>query len=309
MSFHIDYRPQTLDQVIGNESTIAALNAMLGKPVSKRPHVLLFTGPAGCGKTSLARIMAFELGCDAVDVVENDTADYRGIDTMREIKVDMQKAPMSGDARCWIFDEAGKMTPDAQSSLLKTLEDTPDHVYFILATTDPAKLLPTIRTRCMDFPVTALNGTQMRKVLDRPIKREKLAVDPEVLDAIIDNANGSPRMALVLLDKIAEVDDVDTQLKLLQAAVNEAAPAIELARALFPSGGAMDWKRIAKAIAACDEEPEKVRHCIRGYANVILLKGFNDRVFITANCFKQSMFYGNKSELTLACAEAFSLQR
>ena len=250
-----------------------------------------------------------QLGCDAVDVVENDTADYRGIDTMREIKTDMQKAPMSGDARCWILDECARMTADAGASLLKCLEDTPAHVYFILATTDPAKMLPAMRTRCTEFSVTALNGTQIRKVLDRPIKREKLVVDPEVMDAIVDNANGSPRLALVLLDKVVEVDDVNTQLQILQAALSEAAPAIELARALFPSGGSMDWKRIAKAITACEEEPEKVRHCIRGYANSILLKGYNEQVFMTANCFKQSMFYGNRAELTLACAEAYALQR
>src|SRR5690606_3369465 len=107
------------------------------------PHAMLFTGPSGCGKTTLARILRVKLRCSDNDFQEINAADFRGIDSIRSMRQQVGAAPLGGDSRIWLIDEAHSMTADAQNAFLKLLEDTPRHVYFFLATTDPQKLKKT----------------------------------------------------------------------------------------------------------------------------------------------------------------------
>jgi len=123
---HIDYRPKTLKEMEGNRSTVDSLQAVLSRE-SDIPHAFLFSGSAGCGKTSLGRIVASELGCAPADFREIDTADFRGIDTIREIKNQARLKPLAGKVRVWLLDEFHKSTADAQNALLKILEEPPSH--------------------------------------------------------------------------------------------------------------------------------------------------------------------------------------
>ena len=148
-SLAVKYRPKRLADFLGNTETVQALRALMER--EEMPHTILFTGPSGTGKTTLARIVARRLQCSEHDLQELNTADFRGIDTIRDVVRNMALCPMSGSCRVWILDEVHQLSKDAQHALLKALEDTPKHVYFLLATTDPAKLLPTIRTRCVTF--------------------------------------------------------------------------------------------------------------------------------------------------------------
>ena len=131
------YRPTSFKQVVGQEEAIRTLTE-LGKRKAI-PHAILFTGPSGVGKTTLARILQRKLKCVGNDFVEMNAANDRGVGIIRSIQNKVGLAPMLGSCRIWLMDEAHQLTSDAQSAFLKLLEDTPSHVYFMLATTDPQK--------------------------------------------------------------------------------------------------------------------------------------------------------------------------
>src|SRR5437773_2031788 len=123
------HRPRKFADVVGQPRAVAALESMVA--AGEVPHSVLFAGPSGTGKTTLARILARELGCGK-NFKEINAAESRGIDSIREVQSVMGLAPMGGKCRVWLWDEAHRLTPDSQSALLKTLEDTPSHVYFML---------------------------------------------------------------------------------------------------------------------------------------------------------------------------------
>jgi DNA polymerase-3 subunit gamma/tau len=149
--FHLSQRPTTFGEVVGQPRAVAQLTQM-GRD-DRRPHLLLFVGPSGCGKTTLARIVRRKLRCGEADFMEVNAANNRGIDMVRDIEQRIGLAPIDGDCRVWLIDEAHALTPDAQGAFLKILEEPPSHVYFMLATTDPQKLKPTIRTRATEIVV------------------------------------------------------------------------------------------------------------------------------------------------------------
>ena len=138
------YRPTTLDQMVGNEATIKSLK----KELENGSHTFLFTGNAGCGKTTLARIIAKEVGAGELSIREINSADNRGIDTAREVMEQMRFNPSDGDALVWILDEVHMISSAGPNAFLKALEDTPSHCYFFLCTTNPEKLISPLKTRC-----------------------------------------------------------------------------------------------------------------------------------------------------------------
>ncbi len=200
MTLYRTYRPTSFDEMIGNEETIEAIRSCLTK--SKQPHSYLLHGPAGCGKTTLGRIMAAELGCKGADFMELDAADFRGIDTVRGIRRQIAYAPMEGESRVWLLDECHQFSNDAQNALLKALEEPPSHVYFILCTTVPQKLLPTIRSRCSDHAVSTLTDTQMKYLRRHVVKAEEESMSKAVYAQIVQDSMGHPRRALTILDQV-----------------------------------------------------------------------------------------------------------
>lgn len=288
MEIYKRYRPKTLDRVIGNQSTVSSLKNMLER--NTLPHVLLFLGPSGCGKTTLARILTTELGCDDLDYTELNCSDFRGIDTVRSIMRKMNLAPI-GKCRVYLLDEVHKMSGDGQNAALKMLEDTPPHIYFFLCTTDPNKLIKTLRNRCTEMAVESLRDEQMDTLLLRVCKREKIELEDTIKEDIILSAQGSARMALVLLDKIASLAP-EQRAEALAQKVAEENEAIELCRALIKGD---PWKRIAEILRSIKGDPEAIRYAVLGYATAILLKGADNRkAILVLDCFKDN-FYDSKT--------------
>jgi DNA polymerase III gamma/tau subunit len=170
----------------------------------------------------------------------------------------------------WCIDECHELTKQAQDAFLKVLEDTPSHVYFFLATTDPAKLLPTIRSRCTEIKVKALAPSVMTKMLGDVCKRAKAQMPSDVLDKIVNLAEGGARKALVLLNQVMELTSEDAQLAALEQSDAKHA-SIEIARALI--NPRCVWGDVAKLIKAVDDEPEQIRRLVLGYCSSIVLGG------------------------------------
>ena len=215
------YRPQSFREVIGQTHVVRTLtNALKHKKLS---HALLFSGIKGTGKTTVARIIAKALNClnlidnyepcnecsncleiskgIFVDVIEIDAASNRGIDQIRELIENLKFAPTKGKAKVYIIDEAHMLTREASNALLKSLEEPPSHVYFILATTEPNKLLPTILSRCQRYDFRRLEHPLIVKYLKEVCEKENYEIDQEALELIAKEAQGSLRDALSLLDQ------------------------------------------------------------------------------------------------------------
>ena len=273
MSLYLKYRPQTFDGVVGNAEAVASIQNMVKDPETC-PHVFLLHGPTGCGKTTIGRIIANELNCEGNDLSELDTADFRGIDTIREIRKQSQFVPLESDVRVWILDECHKLTGDAQNALLKILEDTPKHVYFILCTTEPNKLIPTIRGRCSQFQLNTLNEKQMMRLLRTVVKAEGENLARVVYEQIIQDSLGHPRNALQILDQVLRVDP-DNRLEVSKRVAEEQSLSIELCRALIKGAG---WKEVSTILQGLkNQDAESIRRHVLGYSESVLLKSDNSR--------------------------------
>jgi DNA polymerase-3 subunit gamma/tau len=294
------HRPTSFKEVIGQSTAVRALVDM-GKRKAV-PHTLLFTGPSGCGKTTLARILRVKLGCSDADFTELNCADFRGIDMVREIRSQVQLRPMAGPCRVWLIDEVHQLTAAAQDAFLKILEDTPEHVYFMLATTDPQKLKQTIRTRCTDIRVKALTRAKVQDLLHNTLQVEDATIAEEVVDEIVTVAQGSARRALVLLNQCLSMSDTEQQLQAVRDSDGKAA-AIELARAL--TSQKETWGDIATILKGLEnEDPEGVRRLVLAYCNRVLLGAKGGYVVPVICAFRDNFFDSGRAGLTLACWEA-----
>lgn len=297
MPFHTDHRPESFSEFEGNRKTLDRLQAILKR--KKSSHVFLFCGPSGCGKTTLARIMAKELGCSKANIVEIDASNNRGIDTAREIVARMTFLPTEGKAKSYILDEVHQTTKDFQNAMLKALEDTPSYVYFMLCTTEPDRLLATVRNRCgQAFVVTHLPFRRIDRLLQRIVKAEGVGISGKAIKSISENAGGCPRKALIMLDQIIDIPDDDVA-KALQASERTERQVIDLCRAL---NECRPWGKIAAILRAIDEDPERIRHAVIGYFNKVLLNKDDAYAAMIIECFSEPFWQmGGMPGLTLAC--------
>lgn len=264
------HRPKKLSDILGQDETVNILDTMLND--GNLPHALLFSGPSGVGKTTTARILKSELGCSDGDYTEINIADFRGIDTVRNIRRDMEYLPLSGSCRIWVLDEIHAATKDFQNGLLKPLEDTPEHVYFVLCTTEPRKLIPTILTRCTELRFRPVDSDKVEKLVNEVAKREQLEIFDSVVSKIVQAADGSARKALVILQAVVGWDTEEAQLEAVSKSDTQKL-AIDIARALI--NPRITWKEVAKVIENVDEDAESVRRLVLAYATSVLLKGGN----------------------------------
>lgn len=220
------YRSHDFDEVVGQEPVARTLKAAID--AGRVAHAYLFCGTRGVGKTSMARIFAKALAGgspevdaaimrgDDTDVIEIDAASNRGVDEAREIIANAVYRPMRGKFKVYIIDEVHMLTKEAFNALLKTMEEPPEHVKFILCTTEPHKVPATIQSRCQRFDFRNIPASAIARHLAEVVKQEKLKADPELIHAVAVHGNGSMRDALSLLDRLMATGEKTLTLALLE---------------------------------------------------------------------------------------------
>ena len=306
MELYRKYRPDNLDDIVGNETTIKSLR----KELENGSHVFLMTGPAGCGKTTIARIMAKEVGAGELSIHEINSAENRGIETAREVQEQMRYNPGDGEALVWIFDECHQWLAPVQNAFLKAFEDTPESVYFFLCTTDPQKLIKPLVSRCSVINVSPLTDDEMKYLLKRTARAEGIKLNPEVYEKIIELAQGGSRKALKLLSKVLYLDTDEERFDVLKKEnFSENEETIELCRALLKKGAT--FSELSGILKNLDmSEPEKIRQAIMGYMNSVLLNGKPSvEAVSTIQAFSQADTYRNgKFALTVAILDTLDLR-
>jgi DNA polymerase III gamma/tau subunit len=310
MSLYQAVRPTRLEEIVGNASTIGALAKMLRKPANEQPHAILLKGPSGCGKTTVARILATAFGSNRDSTFGLDAANTRGIDTIREIGSTASFRGLGGTTKTYIIDESHSLTNDAQQALLKILEDNPSYCYYILCTTDPSRVIETVRNRCAEYEVTLLSEKEIVEVLKRACKEKKLEVHKDIIEAIALICAGSPRAALVSLEQVSDITGVDEALEILVRGTEKDASVLDLLKLLVmgPEQREKKWKQIIEKFSLIDEEPEKVRRSILTFLFNKLkkqtdVKDARDIVHLL-EIFSVSVYYGGKSQLGALVARA-----
>ncbi|OZM73334.1 DNA polymerase III subunit gamma/tau [Amycolatopsis antarctica] len=223
LALYRKYRPAAFAEVVGQEHVTEPLRTALA--AGRINHAYLFSGPRGCGKTSSARIMARSLNCvegptpdpcgkcdscralapegsGSVDVTELDAASHGGVDDARELRDRAFYAPAEARYRVFIIDEAHMVTTQGFNALLKIVEEPPEHLIFIFATTEPDKVLPTIRSRTHHYPFRLIPPSAMRELLERNVEAEGVAVEPAVFPLVIRAGGGSARDTQSVLDQL-----------------------------------------------------------------------------------------------------------
>ena len=215
------YRPLYFDDVVGQDSIVKTLkNSIMNKSFS---HAYMFFGPRGTGKTSLSKIFARSINCldpkdgeacgkcanckisfdkDPVDIIEIDAASNNGVEEIRKLIDNINLVPTSLKYKVYIIDEVHMLSTGAFNALLKTLEEPPEHVVFVLATTDPLKVPSTIVSRCQTFSFKRIENSKIVDLLKVICKKEKISVDEDVLEEVAVSSDGGLRDSLGMLDKL-----------------------------------------------------------------------------------------------------------
>ena len=231
------YRSSTFDEVVGQKHIAQTLKRAIES--GRIAHAFMFCGTRGTGKTSMARILAKALNCekadkptilpcgkcrsceaiargDDIDVIEIDAASNRGIDEVRRIIENSRLAPARCRFKVYIIDEVHAMSKDAFNALLKVLEEPPSHVRFVLATTEPEKVLPTILSRCQRYDFHNIPTREIASHLNEICKREGVNADSEAVMLIARAGNGSMRDALSVLDRLLSIGDKQLTVEMIE---------------------------------------------------------------------------------------------
>lgn len=275
-ALHLKYRPAVLKEVIGQDAAVRSLEALL--KARSRPQVFLFSGPAGTGKTTLARIVAELLGIEPSAIIEVDAALKTGIDDMRELTAGLRyngfgNSPNKGI----ILNECHRLSAQAWDSLLMSVEEPPSHAFFFFTSTNPDKVPKAMLTRCQHFPLRALSYEDILDLLEMVCKEEDYDTPGKVLHAVARACDGSGRAALTMLANVHDCHDEKEAATLLQMP-GEDAEIIDLARKLVK--GDLRWSDLTAILKDLNEQnvsPESIRLVIVNYLNAVLMNAKGEK--------------------------------
>ena len=298
-------RPQKLSEIVGNEFAVRGLASTLRS--LDHPHVFLLIGPSGTGKTTLARIVASEVGATDTNIVEINAANTRGIDTVRELELQSRYSPFNSSTRVIIMDECHQLTVQAMNSLLKLLEDVPSYQYYILCSTDPERIIKTIRNRCTIYETKLLSDAQIIVVIQSACNRVSIPLlDIDKLEIAVEMANGCPRRALVLAEQLADADLNELELSDIKETKAEI---ILLCRTLLNTKH--KWDTLVDAVKELEPlDYEAARRVIMGYLTACVLgskEGNLSKMLLAVKSFtdSQPLNSNDKPKFIAMLAEAY----
>jgi DNA polymerase III subunit gamma/tau len=296
LALYRKYRPATFAEVIGQEHVTEPLHTALA--AGRINHAYLFSGPRGCGKTSSARILARSLNCaqgptpdpcgtcpscialapegpGSIDVVELDAASHGGVDDARDLRDRAFYAPAESRYRVFIIDEAHMVTTQGFNALLKIVEEPPEHLVFVFATTEPEKVLATIRSRTHHYPFRLLPPSTMRGLLEQVGAQEKVPIEPAVYPLVIRAGGGSARDSLSVLDQLlagAGAEGVTYARAVTLLGVTDVALIDDMVAALAAQDGATVFATIDRLVEAGHDPRRFASDLLQRFRDLVLLR-------------------------------------
>lgn len=303
------YRPRTLGEIVGQKEAVATV-AGFGEKI---PKVIALFGSSGSGKTTMARVIARILGTEpdySMDYQELNCASLESpLDACRDLASKATQMPMKGKSRVWVLDEMQALSRAgfAQQSLLKILEEPPPPAYFVLCSTDPTKILPTIRSRCRVIELSPLKPKDIKEIVLRVARAEKMDPPPddELIEQIADAAAGNARTAITELEKVVGISSPADRVGAVSL-TGARKVARDLIAALMPFKGAPTWPPVAAIIDAVrkEEDPEGVRQMLLAVATTGLIKGGANaqKCYRVVRCLDTPLYDRNSGWALMAAA-------
>lgn len=270
MSFAQKYRPSSIDQVIGQARVVQSIARLTSKAAGEFPHMFLLHGPAGTGKTTLARIIAELAGADPSAIEEVNAANRTGIEDWRKHLAKLEHRPQIGDVRVVIVDECQKLSPATWTLLLKPTEDGPAHVYWVFCTTDLRKVPTTMVSRAIDYQIRPSKPDELFSLVASVATREDVWLETPANDRadliwqVVEYAQGSPRQALTGLEAAAGAEDLEQAKELLTSA-KPPAQVIDLIRGMVVKNANLRQAIMMVQALERDTDPESVRRNLIGF--------------------------------------------
>lgn len=272
---HLTYRPASLDEVIGQDAIVKSIRGLIED--EGLPHSFLFHGPSGVGKTTMARIIAKEVGCSKNNIMEFDAASHSGVDAVRELTSGLRYAGIGNSPnKIYIIDECHSLSKQAWQVLLKPIEEPMGHVYFVLCTTELSKVPKTIQTRCHSYGFKDASYDNLIDLLESINDEEDFGIEDDLVQYIAKQSEGSYRQAIVNLSACRNATDKKEAAGILST-VADNKEVIDLCRLLI--GGRSSFVEAVKIASSISKDggvqPESVRIIVLNYMAAVLMKNPN----------------------------------